>query len=201
MENSNIEQHIISVAKRLFIQNGFEQTSMMDIAAQAGLNRPTLHYYFRTKDRMFEAVFEDIINSFLPSIKDALLQEIPLEDRIRNVIDIYYNMLLKEPSLPIFMVREVQRDARHMLETASKLETVRQLWSMLDYIQGEMSNGKVRKVPLEFILYTFYGLTLTPFIVRPLIDAVTSMEDVNPPASMEAWKEQIASQMIHLLCV
>ena len=52
-EHSDLEQQIIKTAQQLFIEKGFVETSMSDIAATVGINRPTLHYYFRTKDKMF----------------------------------------------------------------------------------------------------------------------------------------------------
>lgn len=67
-QTENIESRIIEAAKQEFIKKGFEQTSMSDIAAVVGINRPTLHYYFRTKDKMFQAVFASIVAKFLPHI-------------------------------------------------------------------------------------------------------------------------------------
>ena len=61
--NEDLEKKIIEAAKELFIENGFAETSMSDIAAKVGINRPALHYYFRTKDKMFQAVF--VISYFL----------------------------------------------------------------------------------------------------------------------------------------
>lgn len=55
--DNNIENKIIETAQQLFVKNGFTDTNMSDIAAAVGINRPTLHYYFRTKDKMFQAVF------------------------------------------------------------------------------------------------------------------------------------------------
>ena len=49
VNNENLETKIIEVAKQQFIENGFAETSMSDIAAKVGINRPGLHYYFRTK--------------------------------------------------------------------------------------------------------------------------------------------------------
>ena len=63
--NEDLEKKIIEAAKELFIENGFAETSMSDIAAKVGINRPALHYYFRTKDKMFQAVFGNIILSFI----------------------------------------------------------------------------------------------------------------------------------------
>ena len=63
-QTENIESRIIEAAKQEFIKKGFEQTSMSDIAAVVGINRPTLHYYFRTKDKMFQAVSPRSLQNF-----------------------------------------------------------------------------------------------------------------------------------------
>ena len=74
-EHSDLEQQIIKTAQQLFIEKGFVETSMSDIAATVGINRPTLHYYFRTKDKMFKAGFGSIVMSLMPKIKDIVKQE------------------------------------------------------------------------------------------------------------------------------
>ena len=73
--NEDLEKKIIEAAKELFIENGFAETSMSDIAAKVGINRPALHYYFRTKDKMFQAVFGNIILSFIPKIHDIIIHK------------------------------------------------------------------------------------------------------------------------------
>ena len=75
-EHSDLEQQIIKTAQQLFIEKGFVETSMSDIAATVGINRPTLHYYFRTKDKMFKAVFGSIVMSLMPKIQDIVKQDI-----------------------------------------------------------------------------------------------------------------------------
>ena len=64
-----MEQKIIQAAKETFLKKGYKETNMSDIAAAVGLTRPAMHYYFRTKERLFQTVFGDILESFLPKIK------------------------------------------------------------------------------------------------------------------------------------
>ena len=88
VNNENLETKIIEVAKQQFIENGFAETSMSDIAAKVGINRPGLHYYFRTKERMFQAVFGEIVLFLLPKIQDIVLQkDKPVTERVGGVID------------------------------------------------------------------------------------------------------------------
>lgn len=86
-ENNELEHQIIETAKQLFIEKGFAETSMSDIAARVGINRPTLHYYFRTKDRMFQAVFGSIVMTLLPKVQDIIKQDLPFIDRINRILD------------------------------------------------------------------------------------------------------------------
>ena len=85
-EHSDLEQQIIKTAQQLFIEKGFVETSMSDIAATVGINRPTLHYYFRTKDKMFKAVFGSIVMSLMPKIQDIVKQDIPFMERYIQIL-------------------------------------------------------------------------------------------------------------------
>lgn len=78
MSNHNMEETIINVARAEFVKHGYECTSMSEIAARAGINRPTLHYYFRTKEKMFQAVFGSIVETFLPCMQSLIESDLPL---------------------------------------------------------------------------------------------------------------------------
>lgn len=198
-ENIPLEQQIIRAAKQVFIEKGYAKAGMSDIAARVGINRSGLHYYFRTKEKMFEAVFADIVLSFIPSIHNVILQERPVSDRIAEMIDIYFDVFRKEPCFPIFIAQEIQRDPAHLFDTLRKLEIGQYAARIQAALEAEMAAGTIRQVPLEFIFYTFYGLVVFPFLARPLAEMV-----FEGPAGFEeklqAWKAHLIRQMKHLLC-
>ena len=85
-----IEARIVEAARALFIEKGYADASMSDIAAAAGINRSTLHYYFRTKDRLFQAIFADIVREIFPRITGHFWRRRPpLWERLNAVIDEY----------------------------------------------------------------------------------------------------------------
>ena len=98
-EHSDLEQQIIKTAQQLFIEKGFVETSMSDIAATVGINRPTLHYYFRTKDKMFKAVFGSIVMSLMPKIQDIVKQDIPFMERLSMILDEYIELFTSNPCM------------------------------------------------------------------------------------------------------
>lgn len=197
-ENINMEQRIIQAAKQVFIEKGYAETGMGDIAAVVGINRSGLHYYFRTKEKMFEAIFTDIVLSFIPSIHNIILQDKPIHDRIAEIVDVYFEVFKKEPLFPVFIVREIQRDVTHLLNTVSNLEIGRYAAQIKEMLQTEMKNGKIKETPIEFIFYTFYGLIVFPFLSRPLAEIVfygnASFEE-----KLQAWKTYIVRQIEFLL--
>lgn len=200
IENNSTEQQIITAAKQLFIEKGFAETNMSDIAAKAGINRPGLHYYFRTKEKMFEAVFSDIVHSFVPAIQDIIQQDIPITDRMAEVVNVYFETMQREPCLPIFILREIQRDTPHLINTIRKLDTVQYICTIQEILLSEMDKGNLKKISLEFVFNTFYGLLFFPFLLKPLTDAVFSDSGTTDFSNkLEQWKTHIISQMEYLL--
>ena len=99
---SGTEARIVQEATRLFTERGYIATSMADIAAEVGINRTGLHYYYRTKDRMFQAVFGSVVKQLIPQIHEIILEvNSPVEERVSRVIDVYYGLFRANPSLPM----------------------------------------------------------------------------------------------------
>ncbi|MGN0190883.1 MAG: TetR/AcrR family transcriptional regulator, partial [Candidatus Cryptobacteroides sp.] len=192
----DIEKLIIDSAREVFLEKGFNETSMGDIAERAGINRTALHYYFRTKDRMFEAVFSGIISAFIPSVVQILELDIPVRDRISRVVDIYMGIILENPRIPIFIVREIQRDPQHLLDTIKHLDFAPVARTIKEVVKRETEAGNIRQVPLYSIVYTYYGLLFAPFISRPLTDAVNPETDEDFRRRLVAWKDEV----VRLVC-
>ena len=205
MDDENIkcedmETSILRTAKRLFLQNGFEETTMSMIAMEMGVNRPTLHYYFRTKDKMFQAVFGSIIQSLLPKIHETITNtDRDITDRIGDMVNIYYAILKDEPTLLLFIVREIQRDLQHLLNTIYDTHNDNFFLSITESLKSEMESGKIKKIPLPFVFYTFYGLVMTPFLTMNLGTMVFSKYSGPFDALITKWKPYIVNQMTSLL--
>ena len=80
------EKAIIEAAARLFLEKGYASTSTTEIAKEAGCNQAMVHYYFRTKDRLFEAVFADKFQGFVSSIMNISEGDLPFEEKLTQKI-------------------------------------------------------------------------------------------------------------------
>ena len=198
MENNILEEKIIAVAKEVFIEKGFDGASMSDIAARVGINRPTLHYYYRTKDKMFQAVFLSIIQSFIPKIQDVFVDDNkPFSEKIKIVVDTYLEVAKNNPYMPMFVMREINRNAKDFIKAVKPVYMDKFLNQIAIYLQSAMDKGDIKQVPLKIVFNTFYGLMSFPFLSKDLI-FMKSDKEFND--LIDEWKPYMVDQMIHLLC-
>lgn len=196
----SMEERILTCAEKLFLEKGFDGTSMSDIALCVGINRPTLHYYFRTKDKMFRAVLARIVLSFVPQVYDIVAgRDKSVAERVSQVIDAYILIFMEKPCLPLFMVREVQRDFDFLVRMLRQEQIDRYAYKIIQALQAEMDEGKLKKVPLRTLFYTFYGLMTFPFLSRRLTESLLLAEGETFADMMEEWKKQVVAQVCALL--
>lgn len=195
-----IEARIVDAARQLFIERGFVGTSMSDIASRAGINRPTLHYYFRTKERMFDAVFGGIVGTLVPRVKDIVLQpDRPIGERVASVVDAYYDVFGANPGLPMFIVREMHRDFDGVVRTIMELRLGQYIESVRLGLQGEMDSGRLRQVPMRYLFLTFYSMLTMPFVAGNLCRTVLLDEGETFADLLAGWKPYIVDAMERLL--
>ncbi len=195
-----LESKIIETARRMFIEKGFEDTNMCDIAAQVGIKRPVLHYYFRTKDKMFQAVLGSILLSLLPKIQDIIKRkDILLSEKVGLIIDEYYSLLCCNPCIPLFVMREANRNISFLVD-AIRLFNLEQLYlDVRDAVQAEMDEGNIRSVPCRFVFLTFYGLITMPFMSKGICCSMFLDEGETFDDMLSKWKTHVISQMTALL--
>lgn len=195
-----MENKIIEAARTVFIERGYAETSMSEIATKAGINRPVLHYYFRTKDKMFQAVFGSIVSSVIPQVLDAIMQrEKSIAERIECIINAYYSLFESTPHLPLFMLRELNRDPELLIKTIMGLNITETMRKAITSLQEEMEEGKLKKVPLQFIFFNFYSLLTFPFLTIDISRKIFDNNEESLRKSLDEWKKNIIFQMENLL--
>jgi len=197
---SELELRIIEAARQLFVERGYTETSMSDIAAHVGINRPTLHYYYRTKDKMFQAVFGSIVERLVPRIIENIKRcDLSVHERTLMVIDTYYDVFRQSPKLPLFIVREMNRDFDFLRE---KLESI----GFYDYfdtirceLQSQMDAGYIKSVPMTKLFLTFYSMLVMPFLTKPVCEIFALSSNENFDAILSYAREHIATIIASLL--
>ncbi|MEO8590624.1 MAG: TetR/AcrR family transcriptional regulator [Flavobacteriales bacterium] len=113
-------QRIIDTAMALFRRKGMDGLSMRELAEEAGVNKGLLHYYFKTKEAIFQEVFAHHAGLLWADVLVIVEGPGDLGTKLPRMVDRYFDLLDQYPSLPAFVLFEVQRDPSMLLKTAAK---------------------------------------------------------------------------------
>ena len=119
-ELQDMESRVIEAAKRVFVRKGYEATKMGDIALEVGISRTAMHYYFRTKEMLFDAIFGQLMDALLPNIGVIVSEPTSFLEKIPKIVEQYTAMIQANPLFPIFVVNEFNRDPEHLYKTILK---------------------------------------------------------------------------------
>ncbi len=100
---TNLEQVILDAATELFLERGFDSTSTTDIAKKAGCNQALVHYYFRTKENLFQGIFKKNIETFL-SFANNYKYSGEFFPFLEKGIETYFDILKSNRNVPLFLI-------------------------------------------------------------------------------------------------
>ncbi|GAB3775332.1 hypothetical protein GCM10028818_19330 [Spirosoma horti] len=111
------EERIKEAAKAVFLEKGFDGTTTRDIAQAAGINSALMNYYFRSKEKLFQSIFDDMCHLMFEGMIDTFKQPISLKEKISALIDHHFQMMRCNPSLSIFVMNELHKNPERMAAT------------------------------------------------------------------------------------
>ncbi len=171
----NTESAIFSAAKRIFTDRGFDGTRMHLIADEAGINKALLHYYFRSKEKLFEAVIKDITKTYIPAINRITTTALPLFEKIRLFVNIFSDILSRNPNLAGFVLNELRinpgRFTKILKEAGIDLAPVK------EQLENEMAAGNIRAIKTNHLLTNLISLTVFPFIAKSFYQEFAGMDE------------------------
>lgn len=190
-QDNSTEQKILDAAEIVFHEKGFELARMQEIADKASINKGLLHYYFKSKDSLFDAIFSLALRRIVTNINSILLMEIPLDEKIDLIVDSYMNMLSRNASLPRFVITELNKDpdkfiARHV---DGKLKNAFSIF--MDSVQQEINAGKIRQIDPRQLFMNLISMIMFPFIGRPMIQVVMGIDNKEFQKMMQERRELI----------
>jgi len=177
----NTEERILHAAKQVFLKKGMAGARMQEIANEAGINKSLLHYYYRSKDKLFLAVFRLAIRDFIPEIKSIIFSGTLITEKIERFVEEYMNVLLNNPFVPLFILQEIQREPDRLLNIFLEEGIHPQL--VLEQFEKAVQNEEIRAIDPKHLLINILSLCIFPFAARPMMQRMLFEND------SEAYKE------------
>lgn len=171
----NKEQVILEAAEKEFITKGFAGARTTAIAEAAGVTHAMLHYYFRTKEQLFERILDEKMRLMGESVLTAFGQpELPLPDRIRDGIARHFDFIAANPDLPRFIVNEVFSNPERYQVMRKRIAEIAE--KVMRDIQRELdeaaARGEVETMDARMLMLDIISLNVFPFIAFPVIEPI-----------------------------
>jgi len=162
--NGNTEKRILEAAKHVFLQQGMDGTVMQHIADEADISRTSLHYYFRSKEKLYESVLQELVGRFIGQVNGIMTQDLPFPEKLKIIVHEYIELFKSNPVLPNFILHELNRNPdKIMLLLSEALH--RDFRSRFT----EELHGYNPDVSASQFMMSLISMCVFPFVARPLV--------------------------------
>ena len=179
IKETDSEKLILEAAEAEFIEKGYGKSRTTEIAKRAGVNHAMLHYYFRTKENLFEVVFKKKDKLMSEVLLFSFTMDLPFLEKIKKGIEDHFDLLAKNPGLPNFIFNEIAHDDR--LRTLfvnvikEKAKAIRD--SLKQEIDNEVEKGTIRYIDAYDLLFSIVSLNIFVFIGKPLVLGILELDE------------------------
>ena len=172
-ERQSKEQQILAAAEQEFLTKGYDGARTTSIAQAAGVTHAMLHYYFRTKEQLFERIvdekFETMSHSMFAIMGDPSL---PIVERIKGGIEAHFDFIAANPLLPRFVINEIiSRPERYKLLYKRVGAVIDNVYCGLQFeIDRSAERGEIEWVDVKMLFVSILSLNIFTFLAYPFME-------------------------------
>jgi TetR/AcrR family transcriptional regulator len=189
------EQRILAAAKKIFLSKGLDGARMQDIADEAGINKAMLHYYFRSKDKLFETIFEEVAIHFLPRITEIFESDKPLFKKIEAFCEVYIDQVRQMPYLPFFVLYEANKQPEILVKKMFGPKKP-PIHLFAKQVEEEIKKGIIKPIhPLQLFL-NMLSMCIFPFMAKPMFEQAAGISKKQFDAMIDERKKMVPEFII-----
>lgn len=199
-KDKTTESLILDSAKRIFERKGMEGARMQEIANEANINKALLHYYFRSKQLLFEAVFKNAFLLLAPTLNNILNSEVSLFEKIRAFSNNYISFIIKHPYLPNFIIQELNRNP-HFLNQIIEKKHFPSIEKFKNQVELCVTDGTIKPTDSSQLFINLVSLNMLPFLAAPLLKSFLTVNNSDYQQLLENRKTEVADFIINSIKV
>ena len=174
-EKQSKEQLILAAAEQEFLTKGYDGARTTSIAQAAGVTHAMLHYYFRTKEQLFERIVDDkfatMSHSMVAIMGDPSL---PIVERIKGGIAAHFDFIAANPLLPRFVINEIVSRPERYEVLHERVGFV--VNSVYNGLQAEADcaaeRGEIEQVDIKMLFISIMSLNIFTFVAYPFMEPI-----------------------------
>ena len=188
----NTEQLILRVAELEFLSKGYNGARTTSIAKAAGVTHAMLHYYFRTKELLFERIIDKKMTEITPLITYLIGNEsLPLVDRIREAVSVHFDFIMANPDLPKFLMNEVIPCHDRSVMLISKVKDLFKIFEKLQHEVNEASSrGEIEHFNVPMLFQSILAINIFPSLMSEFIPQILTDDKLTQERYMALRKAE-----------
>lgn len=190
------EEKIFNAARTVFQKKGFAGARMQEIADEAGINKAMLHYCFKNKQLLFEAVFMKAFKQLAPQINAIFNSDESVFEKITQFTRSYISFVAENPYLPQFVIQEMNNNPEFVM-TFLNHENRPNPNALIQQIEKEIAEGIIKPVQPKQLLLDIFSMTVFPFAAQIMVKGILHLSNEEFNIMMEERKTSIANQIIN----
>jgi AcrR family transcriptional regulator len=190
----------------VFVRTGPAGARTQEIAREAGVNSALVHYYFRSKARLAEAVFKRAAGQLLPTVIRILASDAALEDKVAQVVEVELQQLSRAPFLPAYVLSELAHHPERAPQLVAAvtgevpIEVGARVRAALGaQIDAAARAGRMHRIAPEQFVVNLLALCVFPFAARPMLMAVLGMNQAGFEQFIETRRKELAPFFLRAL--
>ena len=173
------EERILRAAMQVFEEKGMSGTRMQEIADRAGVNKAMLHYYYRNKERLFNAVFDQLAANMFEKILSCFNSELPFSEKVKLFYQHHISFLQANPGLPAFVLNEINQNPDRLIRILQNSGFDRTQSNLFKDLEIEMQSGNMRRMAPMQLVVNILALSIFPFAARGLLEILLKKQGLN----------------------
>ena len=190
-QRTSTEARVKEAARKLFTSKGYAAVKTRDIAAEAGINPALIHYYFRSKEKLFGIIMIENLNQLKDGVAGIVNDEATsIERKFESLVSLYIDTLMRNPDLPLFILNEAKSNPREFFVKIKIMSLIKDSFLIK---QLQAADKLWKQLPFDplHLLINFAVLTVGPVVGLPMLNALTGMDQPRLALLMEERKTLI----------
>ena len=189
-------ERILDVAEGIFADRGFDGTTLRDVASRVGIRTPSLYNHFRSKEALYAAVLERVVEPVLELLSEIVQAGPDERPDSRDVVERVMELLARRPDLPRLVVREALGGGEHLMPLLQKaIGPV--LVRAQQAVQGTPAAERWGADQVPLLVLAAYHMVVGHFATAPFYRGLSG-QDLLEPAAL-ARQTRFLSDVMDLL--
>lgn len=169
---------IKETAKNIFFAKGHIQATTQEIAAEAGVNRALINYYFRSRDILFEKVLDETMAELHHKIEGIFSSDDSLFEKVNRFVDTFIDQNIGYPYLENFLITEMVKNPEKIKRFQPHDEQREGIKTLIgNQLEEEIAAGLMAPITMEHFMVNLMSLCSYPLLAKPMVQGLFAFDE------------------------